>query len=132
MKNEALIKKMGATLSESNQGIVCAYLFGSIARGDDHPESDIDVAVLLKERPVSTFEGLGLELAGRLERDMGRRTDLIILNDAPVDLIHRILRDGILIYETDRSRRISFETRARQDYFDILPYLRQYRQSRVG
>jgi len=33
-----------------------------------------------------------------------------------VDLIHRVLRDGILVYEQDRSRRIRFEVQARNAY----------------
>lgn len=29
--------------------LVCAYLYGSLARSDERPESDVDVAVLLAE-----------------------------------------------------------------------------------
>jgi hypothetical protein len=52
----------------------------------------------------------------------------VILNRAPPDLTHRILRDKIIVYEGDRSARISFEVKARNEYFDILPYLREYRR----
>jgi hypothetical protein len=51
------------------------------------------------------------------------------LNRASVDLIHRILRDGILVYEAHRSARIHFEVQARREYLDLLPYLRQYRRA---
>jgi hypothetical protein len=49
------------------------------------------------------------------------------MNEAPVDLVHRVLRDGILVCESDRNARVSFEVRSRNEYFDLLPYLRRYR-----
>ena len=52
----------------------------------------------------------------------------MVLNRAPVDLIHRVLRDGILLKESDPSARIRFEVKARREYFDLLPILRRYRR----
>jgi hypothetical protein len=49
-----------------------------------------------------------------------------------VDLVHRVLRDGVLLLERDRSARIRFEVRARNDYFDLLPHLRRYRRFGEG
>jgi hypothetical protein len=54
---------------------------------------------------------------------------LIVMNSAPVDLVHRILRDGVLLVEHDKSARIAFEVRARNDFFDLLPALQQYRRT---
>ncbi len=48
-------------------------------------------------------------MAADLEERLGQAVDLVVLNRAPVDLIHRVLRDGILVYERDRSARIRFE-----------------------
>jgi hypothetical protein len=39
--------------------------------------------------------------------------DLIIVNRAPPDLVHRILRDGQLVFEQNASAHIRFEIRAR-------------------
>jgi len=52
----------------------------------------------------------------------------VVLNRAPVDLVHRVLRDGILLLDRDPSGRIRFEVRARNEYFDLLPHLRRYRR----
>jgi hypothetical protein len=41
--------------------------------------------------------------------------DLVVLNAAPVDLVHRVLRDGILLLERDPVERIRFETKARSE-----------------
>ena len=66
------------------------------------------------------------------ERHLGRPLDLVVLNRARVELIHRVLRDGILIHDRNPSARICFEVKARNEYFDLLPYLRQYRRATRG
>ena len=109
--------------------IACAYLFGSQARGDAKPNSDVDLAVLFHEEPQPSLDGLGLDIAAAVEAATGRVTDIIVLNRASPDLVHRILRDGKLILETDRSARVHFEVRSRAEYFDVLPYLREYRRA---
>ena len=108
-------------------GLVAAYLFGSHARGEATASSDIDLALWLAEAPTS-LDGLHLDVAADLERDLGVRVDLVVLNGAPSDLVHRVLRDGVLLVDRDRSARIKLEVRARNDYFDLLPMRTAYRQ----
>jgi len=108
--------------------VVCVYLYGSVARGTTRPTSDIDLAVLYAVPPPSTLEGLGEALSSELEQVLARPVDLLVLNRASVDLIHRVLRDGLLVYDADPAARIRFEVQARNAYFDLLPYLRAYRQ----
>ena len=114
-------------------GLVAAYVFGSRARGDASEKSDLDIAVWLQQQPV-TFDAAPLDLAGDIERALGVPVDVVILNGAPSDLVHRVLRDGILVLERDRSARVKLEVRARNDYFDLLPIRTAYRRgsSRVG
>lgn len=107
---------------------MAAYLFGSEARGSARSDSDVDVAVLLRQPPPTTLEGLQLDLAAEIERKIGREVDLVVLNRAPPDLVHRVLRDGRLLLEADRAGRIAFEVRARNEYFDLLPILERYRR----
>ena len=64
-----------------------------------------------------------------LETAAGRPVDLVVLNHASPDLAHRVLRDGVLLVERDRSARIRFEVDSRNAYFDILPYLKRYREA---
>jgi predicted nucleotidyltransferase len=109
--------------------LVCAYLFGSLARGEAKSGSDVDVAVLFHAEPPATLDGLGLTLTAHIEAATGRRADIVVLNRASPDLIHRVLRDGILLLETDRTARIHFEVKARAAYFDVLPYLQEYRRA---
>lgn len=116
------------TLSPLGDRLVAAYLFGSVARGTDRPSSDVDVAILLQTPPSGELDGVRFSLEGDLERALGRPCQIVLLNDAPVDLVHRVLRDGKLLVDRDRSARIAFEVRARNEYFDLLPVLRLYRR----
>ena len=112
------------------EGIAAAYLFGSVARGTAGPRSDVDVGVLYEEDPPLTLEGLGLRLEGDLESLLGKPVQVVVLNHAPVDLAIRVLRDGKLLVDRDRSKRVRFEVKTRFDFWDLEPYLRLYR--RVG
>ena len=111
-------------------GVVAVYLFGSVARGDSHPASDVDLAVLLGEDPPRTLDGLGLDLADELQAELGLPVQVVVLNTAPCDLTHRVLRDGRLLVDRDRSSRIRFEVRSRNEYFDLKPALDRYRRGR--
>jgi predicted nucleotidyltransferase len=110
------------------EGIAAVYLFGSIARSAGGPHSDLDVGVLFEHDPPSTLAGSGLGLEGELERRMGRRVDLVVLNRAPVDLVHRVLRDGLIVFDPAPLARIHFEVRSRNAYFDLKPFLDRYRR----
>src|SRR3970282_388461 len=112
---------------DAEPAAIAVYLFGSTARGDAGPASDVDVAVLFDEPPPATLMGPGLSLAGRLEQQLGRPVDLIILNAASADLVHRVLRDGDLLVDRDPSRRIRFEVARRNEYFDLQPIRDAYR-----
>jgi predicted nucleotidyltransferase len=112
-------------------GIAAAYLFGSMARGTARPDSDVDVGILYSKDPPKTLLGMGFILEADLESALGLPVQLVVLNYAPVDLIVRVLRDGKLLVDRDRSRRIRFEVQSRNEYWDLEPYLRLYRRLEV-
>ena len=129
MERDEVIERIGAYFAREGDGIVCAYVFGSLGRGTARTDSDIDVAVLLEVPPAATLAGCGLRLEGDLERVLGREVDLVVLNGAPIDLVHRVLRDGVLAFEADAAARVRFEVRARNEYFDLRPVLDRYRRA---
>ncbi|MGH9463657.1 MAG: type VII toxin-antitoxin system MntA family adenylyltransferase antitoxin [Vicinamibacteria bacterium] len=112
-------------------GVIAVYLFGSFARGNEGPESDVDVAVLYSDAPARTFDALPLSLEEGLERRLGREVQAVVLNHAPADLIHRVLRDGKLLLDLAPTSRIRFEVQARNEYFDLQPILRGYRKTKI-
>jgi predicted nucleotidyltransferase len=92
------------------------------------PDSDADIGLLFSSPPESTLDAQPFAVAADLEALLGCPVDLVVLNTSPVDLVHRVLRDGILLVENDRSARVAFEVRARDQYFDLLPHLQRYRR----
>jgi predicted nucleotidyltransferase len=129
MDRVRIVDVLHAYFAARGSSIVCAYLYGSVARDQARASSDVDVAVLFPDTPPSTLEGLAFDIAGEIERLVGKPVDLVVLNRASPDLVHRVLRDGIIVHESDAGARIRFETRKRAEYFDVLPYLQEYRRS---
>ena len=130
MTTQAISSRLGELLAEraETEGIAAAWLFGSVARGTAGPRSDVDVGILYSEEPPGTLSGLGLSLEGELERLLGLPVQLVVLNRAPADLVQRVLRDGVLLVDRHRSRRIGFEVRSRKEFWDLEPFLNRYRR----
>ena len=128
MERNSITSVLQEILQRYAEELACAYLFGSCARGEEKQGSDVDLAILYRETPPATLDGLGLDVADELSSRLKRPVDVVVLNRASPDLVHRILRDGILVLETDRAARVRFEVKKRSEYFDVLPYLREYRR----
>ena len=109
-------------------GVVAVYIFGSVARGQERPASDVDVAVLFAERPPSSFDAQPYALEALLERRLGRAVEIVVLNGAPVDLRIRVQRDGRVVVDRDRAARLWYEVGTRNEAWDLEPILRRYRQ----
>jgi hypothetical protein len=107
--------------------ILEAYLFGSVATGSARTHSDIDVAVYLGEpRPPASAFGYAADLTAVLMRALRvNHVDVVILNDAPPLLYHRVLRDGIRIISRDLRATTTREGQALSRYCDFLPQLRK-------
>lgn len=105
---------------EAEPAVGYALLFGSRARGTEHPGSDADVAVGLTAGAARDVQTLG-RLAARLESAAGRRVDLVLLDEAPAPLAYRIFRDGGVLVERDRAALVARKARAILDYLDFKP-----------
>ena len=121
------INELTALLAAKEADVVAAYLFGSFARHEEIAASDLDIAVLFRESPADRLVNSAVALRGELERRLRLTIDLVPLNNASPDLVHRVLRDGVLLADHAPSLRIAFEVKVRNDYFDLLPHLRRYR-----
>src|SRR2546430_6711101 len=101
--------------------VLFAFLFGSNATGRARKESDVDVAVYFD--PATAREELvtlSLDVAGRLA-DTSRlpRIEVVAMNDAPLPLLGRILRDRVVIYSRDETARVRFEAETRSAFMDF-------------
>jgi predicted nucleotidyltransferase len=105
----------------TEQGVRLAVLYGSLARGDEDADSDLDLLVSFAEDRLSA----GIELAVRLERVHDRRVDIADLERvearAPL-LLDRVLEEGRVLVDRDGQWRLLWErrrairARARRDH----------------
>lgn len=103
----------------SREGVVLAYLFGSVARGDAGPLSDVDLAVLYRdEMPPAEAQMAGGRLADELQGLLGRGVDVVVLNLPSPALHYAIIDEGKVILNTDEDRRVQFEARTMMEYLD--------------
>ena len=89
-----LLQGYSSTL-QNDYGIKSLRLFGSIARGEDHEGSDVDVFV--DTETPNPF--LLMDAKDYLEQQVGRSVD-IVRNHTNLNprLRHRIERDGVTIF----------------------------------
>ncbi len=96
-----------------------AYVFGSYARGDVFPLSDIDVAVYTDQKDMSLdYE---LKMHSILSKELKSNTvDLIVLNKTRnLMLLDEIIRYGRVVYDRNPSLREDFELRILHDAMDF-------------
>lgn len=111
------ISRLRAAL-RTEPNVSLAVLFGSVARGDDDEESDVDLLVDLRDPDFSNR----VALAKRLRKHIDRPLEVVALEDAlsrPA-LIVEILRDGRVLADRDgrwpkmQAQAPSFEAQARE------------------
>lgn len=105
------ILKIGETLHPVAPAMI--YLFGSHGMGIPHPASDIDLA-FLPGRPVDSIECF--QLANQLADFLGNEVDLVNLSQCSTVMAKEVFRTGILIHESDSSRRQEFEMMTLSNY----------------
>ena len=96
-----------------------AVVFGSVARGDDREESDVDLLVALREPGLCHL----VALAERLRKHTGLDLEVVALEDAlrRPSLMAEVLRDGRVLVNRDarwpelRAQTRHVETQARHD-----------------
>jgi predicted nucleotidyltransferase len=109
----ALADRLVATVSDRVPGLAVVYLFGSQAREDAGPGSDIDLAVL-------TLGNLDPMDRWKLQEDLAaqahQNVDLVDLRRASTVLRVQVLRDGRLLADLQPSVRATFEATALSAY----------------
>ena len=86
----------------STQPVERAWLFGSFARGEQTPKSDVDILVSFdKKKPVGLFAMGGMYMD--LKRLLGRDIDLVEEGSLLPFAVESANRDKILIYERGKA-----------------------------
>ena len=98
-------------------GAVFAFLHGSRAEGRQRPGSDTDVAAWFGSE-VDEFE---------LQAHLPAGVDLLVLDDAPLELAGRVAMYGRLLFESDAARRVEWQATTRKIFLDERPRVERSR-----
>ena len=88
----------------------------------------IVIALLFEKRGTTALEVY--ELLGRIAAQLesvalGRRIDLVLIEQQGPILQHRVLDEGRLVYDGNPRRRVDFESDAMVRFFDFEPLHRE-------
>lgn len=93
------------------------FVHGSRAGGRPRADSDLDVAAWWGEGAPPAFE---------VEVPPG--VDLLVLDDAPLELAGRVAVQGELLFDDDSVARVRWVATTRKIYFDELPRIERSRR----
>ena len=119
------VQRLAAAL-EKRGDVRLAYLFGSLARGTAHPDSDVDVALSLG-RPMTTAEKI--DLIGSIGALLGRPVDLIDMELASGAILGTVFQEGIRFIDDVKVRERAIANRANWQT-DVAPYVERLRAER--
>ncbi|HEX6900239.1 MAG TPA: nucleotidyltransferase domain-containing protein [Thermoanaerobaculia bacterium] len=123
MQIEDRLRQCVASLPE----VKLAVLFGSTARGQAGPRSDLDLGVLLDPDTPEIRSNVEPELWRAAERTL----DLIFLDKAPPLLRFEIARDGVLLHQEQDHLWTDFKTRAMLDWWDWEPTAKRIEEALI-
>ncbi len=95
---------------KAHPDVIAMYLFGSHAKGEATPLSDIDIAVIL-ENPTS-----------EIEADIGTlsspETDIVLFHRLPLHIKFEVFRHGREIFVRDEEKLAEIRFRVIREYLD--------------
>ncbi len=112
-------------------GVRLAILYGSQARGNAGPLSDVDVGVLFEpDLDRRARWDRRLDLLGELQRGFGRADAYVAdLAGVPPLLCHEVWREGRLLYAASGTEPVEFGVGVLRDYADTAPLRRMQREA---
>ncbi|RME75691.1 MAG: nucleotidyltransferase domain-containing protein [Chloroflexi bacterium] len=106
--------------------IQAVYLFGSTVTGHQHPNSDLDLALVPRS---NTLRRQKLDILTDLARAGFDNVDLLILDTNDIVLKYEAVRFNRVIYHTDDFEPAVFFSNVVRQYLDFVPYLEVQRQA---
>ena len=104
--------------------IIFAYVFGSFARGEDF--SDIDIGIYLTTNSIETPLEFEFAMENRVQEKVGYAVDVRILNRAPVFFAFQVIRDGVLVKDSNPDMRSDFECLIFKKVNDLTRFRDEY------
>ena len=90
------IKSICDEVFKKYEGVECAYLYGSYARGEATRKSDVDILVVCHGMGLNFFT-MAVELENSLHKEVDLQTHEQIGDNA--DFLENLLKEGIKLYD---------------------------------
>lgn len=111
---------------EKYPGIQAVYLFGSVASGKTHAESDIDLGICPRDASLRAEK---LNILADLTKSGFDNIDLVFLDIPDIVVRFEAVRQNRLLYRAPDFDAGSFYSLTLRQYFDFMPYLRTQREA---
>ncbi|MCI5145630.1 MAG: nucleotidyltransferase domain-containing protein, partial [Candidatus Electrothrix sp. AR3] len=110
MQSEARAQIIVAAVLRHYPAVQAVYLFGSLASGEEWPDSDADIGLLLpiqeaKEQSSLLLSSCAMDLADLLRREV----DLLNLRRVSTVMQHQVVTTGQLLHYGDQYAKDEFE-----------------------
>jgi predicted nucleotidyltransferase len=115
-----------ANLFAAYPEIQAVYLFGSTLSGKTHAESDLDLAVVPRDKAIRARK---LDLLADLVRAGFENVDLVFLDTTDIVLKFEAVKHNRLLYQSPDFDRGEFYSLIVRQYLDFLPYLKVQREA---
>ena len=112
---------IGAVLEElrTKDSIIAIILFGSVARGQARPISDIDLCIITKRDIPETEESDLLSYGSE-------KIDVSLFRDLPPTIRFRVIKEGKTLFCRDPLALHRIKVDTVREYLDTAPLIRKY------
>jgi hypothetical protein len=112
---------LGAVLEEirSKDSVIAIILFGSVARGQARPISDIDLCIITKKE-ITEPEQIDLLSYG------SEKIDVSLFRDLPPTIRFRVIKEGKTLFCRDPLAHHRIKVDTVREYLDTAPLIRKY------
>jgi predicted nucleotidyltransferase len=108
--------------AKQNAGVLAVILFGSTARAERGPASDLDVCLVLENRKYAALDLSRIKMAY-----LGHAgVDVQVFQQLPIYIRTRVLKEGTVLLVRDEDALYELAFRTAQAFEDFKPVYRTY------